>query len=121
MVFDSVWSIFKNKASVDLGGDTALKLAPQLVASQSAYFVSTVGDMSTGWKETKDCYEAALSSAATASWHQYDDRADFATGVANGVYSSDATNNFDTHMHAPLYYTDDYRSRMTGFFSSCLA
>jgi len=41
--------------------------------------------------------------------------------VANGVYSSKATNNFDTHMQAPLYYTADYNSRMTGFFAGCLA
>merc|ERR1719217_849042 len=100
MLFDSVWMLFNAQTPVDLDGDTALALAPQLAASQAAYFVSTVGDMTTGWKETKDCYEAALSSAATVSWHQYDDRNDFATGEANGVYSADATNNFDTHMQA---------------------
>ena len=125
MLFDSVWMLFNAQTPVDLDGDTALALAPQLAASQAAYFVSTVGDMTTGWKETKDCYEAAQKSPAGAagglSWHQYDDRADFATGTANGVYSSEATNNFDTHMQAPLYYTDDYAARMTGFFAGCLA
>ena len=122
MLFDDIWSIFKTKTDeVDLDEGTALLLAPQLAPSQSAYFVVTVGDMITGWRETKDCYEAAQSSAATVSWHQYDDRADFSTGVENGVYNADATNQFDTHMQSPLYYTADYSERMTGFFSSCLA
>ena len=66
MLFDDIWSIFKTKTDeVDLDEGTALLLAPQLAPSQSAYFVVTVGDMITGWRETKDCYEAAQSSAAT--------------------------------------------------------
>mmetsp|Transcript_14053 Transcript_14053/g.23301 ORF Transcript_14053/g.23301 Transcript_14053/m.23301 type:complete len:395 (-) Transcript_14053:110-1294(-) len=117
-LFEDVWSEVNARVrAVDLSKRTALQLASQLHASQSVAFVVTTGDLSTGWKETRDCYEAALTSAANVSYFkQFDDRNDFSTGVPNGVeYKESTTNNFDTHVASMLYYTATYFSQLVKF------
>merc|ERR1712060_117065 len=107
----------------DLTSGTAIQMATQLSPGQNVGFVVTVGDQTTGWKETRDCYEAALSSKGTVRYFkQFDDRADFGTGEPNGPeYQAKTTNNFDAHVAAMLYYTDSYATQLVNFFNTTLS
>jgi dienelactone hydrolase len=94
------------------------KMVKTYQTDQSIQLVSAAGDNTVPAYIVDRCATDAKTSGATVDYWAWDDVKDHNTQTANKEFK---TNEFDTHVQAMLYETDEYGKRLVGFFNRTLS